>query len=107
MIQGPDLIPESLRIAGWMGGAGFTVWIFKMAYEMFRGSNKNGRDPKKPVCMESVPWALHVQTTTDLKACADKTVELQTKTLSALHRLADAGEAQATAIQGLGEKLTK
>lgn len=67
----------------------------------------NGKDEKKPTCMESVPWALHAQTTTDLKLCAEKTVDLQQKTLSALHRLADAGEAQATAIQGLGEKLAK
>jgi len=69
--------------------------------------NCNGKDGKKPVCMESVPWALHSKTTEDLKLCAEKTVDLQTKTLIALHRLADAGEAQATAIQGLGEKLTK
>ena len=69
--------------------------------------NCNGKDGKRPVCMESVPWALHDETTKNLKACAEKTVELQTKTLIALHRLADAGEAQATAIQDLGEKLTK
>jgi len=107
MIQGSDLIPESLRIAGWMGGAGFTVWIFKMAYEMFRGSNKNGKNSKKPPCVESVPWALHAKTTDELKGLAERTVELQQNTATALHRLADAGEAQVTAIQDLGEKLGK
>lgn len=115
MIQGSELIPESLRIAGWIGGAGFTVWIFKMAYEMFRGSNKkNGnekncdiKDGKRPACMDSVPWALHAKTTEELKECAKQTVELQRQTLTALHRLADAGEAQTTAIQNLGEKLPK
>ena len=69
--------------------------------------NCNGKDGKKPICVESVPWALHAQTTVDLKACAEKTVDLQTKTMVALHRLADAGEDQATAIRGLGEKLSK
>jgi hypothetical protein len=64
----------------------------------------NGKDAKNPVCMASVPWALHDKTTQELKACAEKTVELQGKTMTALHRLADAGEAQATAIRDLGGK---
>jgi hypothetical protein len=72
-----------------------------------RKSGCNGKDAKNPVCMASVPWALHDKTTQELKACAEKTVELQGKTMTALHRLADAGEAQATAIRGLGEKLAK
>ena len=67
----------------------------------------NGKDAKNPVCMESVPWALHAETTKQLKDCAEKTVELQQKTVGALHRLANAGENQATAIRGLGEKLAK
>jgi hypothetical protein len=67
----------------------------------------NEKDAKNPVCMESVPWALHAETTKQLKECAEKTVDLQQKTLVALHRLADAGESQATAIRGLGEKFPK
>lgn len=69
--------------------------------------NCDGKNGKKSACVESVSWALHSKTTDDLKICAEKTVELQQETLTALHRMADAGEAQATAIQSLGEKLGK
>jgi len=67
----------------------------------------NGEDKKNPACMESVSWALHARTTDDLKICARETVDLQQKTMTALHRLADAGEKQAEAIDRLSEKFLK
>ena len=92
----------------------FVLYVLRTAFDwslklIARKAEKNcnGKNEKKAACVESVPWALHSKTTEDLKLCAEKTVDLQQKTLVALHRLADAGEAQATAIQGLGEKLGK
>ena len=113
MIQ--DKIPEiSLKVLEIPAYGVFVIFVLRTAFDwslklINRKAEKgcNGKDEKKPTCMESVPWALHAQTTVELKACAEKTVELQQKTLVALHRLADAGEAQATAIRDLGEKFTK
>jgi hypothetical protein len=82
------------------------VWTLKWR-DRKTEKNCDGKDAKNPVCMESVPWALHNKTTDELKVCAEKTVELQQKTLVALERMATAGEDQATAIQNLGEKLAK
>lgn len=113
MIQ--DKLPEiSLKMIEIPAYGIFVIFVLRTAFDwslklISRKAEKNcnGKDGKKPACMESVPWALHAKTTEDLKVCAEKTVELQQKTMTALHRLADAGEAQAAAIQGLGEKLTK
>jgi len=113
MIQ--DKLPEiSLKVIEIPAYGIFVLFVLRTAFDwslklIAKKAEKNcdGKDGKRAACVESVPWALHAQTTTELKACAEKTVDLQQKTLSALHRLADAGEAQATAIQGLGEKLGK
>ena len=113
MIQ--DKLPEiSLKVLEIPAYGIFVLFVLRTAFDWSlkwrdRKAEKscNGKDAKNPVCMESVPWALHSKTTEDLKLCAERTVDLQQKTLVALHRLADAGEAQATAIQGLGEKLGK
>ena len=108
-------LPEiSLKVLEIPAYGVFAIFVLRTAFDwslklIDRRAMKgcNGKNGKKPVCMESVPWALHAQATVDLKACAEKTVDLQTKTMVALHRLADAGEDQATAIRGLGEKLSK
>ena len=113
MIQ--DKLPEiSLKVLEIPAYGVFTIFVLRTAFDwslkiITRREEKrcNGKDKKNPACMESVPWALHAKTTEDLKLCAEKTVDLQQKTMVALHRLADAGENQATAIRDLGEKLPK
>jgi len=113
MIQ--DRLPEiSLKVLEIPAYGIFAIFVLRTAFDwslklINRKAEKgcNGKDAKNPVCVGSVPWALHSKTTEDLKLCAEKTVDLQTKTLIALHRLADAGEEQATAIRSLGEKFGK
>ena len=113
MIQ--DKIPEiSLKVLEIPAYGVFTILVLRTAFDwslklITRKEEKrcNGKDKKNPACMESVPWALHAKTTEDLKGIAEKTVELQGKTMTALHRLADAGESQAKAIENLGAKFPK
>ena len=112
MIQ--DKLPEiSLKVIEIPAYGIFVLFVLRTAFDwslklINRKAEKgcNGKNAKEAT-EQAVAWALHARTTDELKACAEKTVELQQKTAVALHRLADAGEAQATAIRDLGEKLTK
>src|SRR4030042_5482137 len=95
----PDLSLKALEIPAYLV---FALLVFDKALAWTlkwkdRKAEKgcNGKNAKNPACMESVPWALHSKTTEELKACAEKTVDLQQKTLVDLHRLAADGGATA------------
>ena len=112
MIQ--DKLPEiSLKVLEVPAYGVFAIFVLRTAFDwslklINRKAEKscNGKNTKEAT-EQAVAWALHTRTTDELKACAEKTVELQGKTMIALHRLADAGENQAKAIEALGEKLPR
>jgi hypothetical protein len=87
MIQvDPVIIPESLKVAGWIGGAGFTVWLFKMSAEIFKGIRNNGKDK---TIFESPDWINHSRDSGDMKNCITEIVKTQQQQALILQRMAD------------------
>ena len=104
MIQDPNIIPESLKIAGWIGGAGFTMWLVKMSFEIFNKARKdaNGK-ANADVTKKAIEWALHMREQNELNDCTKEIVKTQTDHTQLLERLATSYERQTVLLEKLSD----
>jgi len=109
MIQTPELIPESMKVLGWIGGAGFTVWIFKMAYEMF-SKTKNGRGsnsgPARASCIGSPDWTRHDLKTDLMNRSIEKLCDQLPAQTTALQIIAIQSKEQTQKLEEISQKLS-
>lgn len=110
-MAGPELIPESVKIAGYLGGAGFAVWIFKVAWELFdkaRSKNGKGNDAngKKLRCIGTAAWALHDKKGDDIKQIVDSINVEREKQTGALNELVSSGRRQEEILKDIAKGLS-
>jgi len=98
MIQDPTVIPKSLEVAGWIGGASFTLWIVKVAFELFKKSQSNG---KTDALKKAVDWALHLKEQDELHECTKEIVKTQTNQAQLLERLTISYERQTELLESI------
>jgi len=100
MIQDPNIIPKSIEIAGWIGGAGFTFWIVRQSFSLFREARKD-ENGKANVVQKAVDWALHTKEQSDLHDCTKEIVRIQTSQAQLLERLTTSYERQTELLESI------
>jgi hypothetical protein len=102
MIQDPNIIPKSLEVAGWIGGASFTLWAVKVAFELFKKSQKeNNGKAGAEVTRKAVEWALHLNEQGELHECTKEIVKTQTSQAQLLERLTTSYERQTELLESI------
>jgi len=105
----PLVLPESVKIAGWLGGAAFTVWIFERAWALYdRGHNRrNGKTDGKTRCIESVPWALHDKKSDNMIEILSSMNEEKEKQTVAFTLIAESGKRQEELLEKIADGVSR
>ena len=104
MMQDPNIIPKSFEVAGWIGGAGFTMWIIRNAFSLFKEARKNGDEKNNEAKIKkAVEWALHRDEQSELHECTKEIVKTQTSQAQLLERLTTSYEKQTELLKELSD----